>query len=423
MEHRSFTRILGWLSAFLLSFSLFGFPIQSFISFILNVNSNPINVAFRFLLLLVAIAVLLGSFLLVNIRKGFDWGWTLFLGFWFFYGTRLIYDIEIQKLTYLDKDSFFVYSFAFGVVLLPSIAVYVGASLIDIRLLKKMCVSFLILSNILLLYAMLTANSWSLADMLLKRGEVTVELQGEVQSIVNPITVSAFGTTISLICIHGLLFFQWSRSARTVIYGILLLGIANLTLGGSRGPLVVFITLSVYLLIRYIVRVQRFRYLIIPLVLMSALLLLFGERLVEYLLFDSDLVISARFSEFFSSSKVMQKEIREYEWESAIRQFMMHPLLGDAFVTEYDKAYSHNIFLDVIMSTGVVGALIFGGILYHLFKSFRELFEDKDRFERVFPVIMFWLITFISSFFSGGLFVLSGFWMLTAFFLSKKSAV
>ena len=52
---------IGVLSSFLLHFLVFGYPIQSFIPFILNVDSNPINIGFRALFLIIAIGIIIAS--------------------------------------------------------------------------------------------------------------------------------------------------------------------------------------------------------------------------------------------------------------------------------------------------------------------------------------------------------------------------
>lgn len=419
-SHEKVFKRVGWISSFLLHFTLFGFPIQSFIPYLLNVDSNPINFIFRIIFLAIALGLLVFTIL---VREGelskSNKGWIWFLCFWIVYSARLIYDLEVQGLTYLETDAFYVYSFAFGVTLIPSIAVYKTASFISHRQSVNLCITLLFISNLCLFYSILSSRAWNLMEVLLLRGEVTVEIQGETQSIVNPITVSYFGALLAVLALVRLLFStERSKSIKTFEIVCLAIGVSNLIIGASRGPLITFFVLLFYVLYSYYGSSKRIGYVAFASII---LIVSFLGSIQDYLLTvpaNSPLAVVSRFSGLYSSGRVIEKEERQYEWQSAIEQFLDRPVLGDAFVTRYDKSYSHNLFLDVFMSTGVIGAMLFSLMFFWLFKKLRALHNQRPPNLHLRIFLVLWLGAFLSNMFSGGLFVAANFWMLTAFILS-----
>ena len=131
-----------------------------------------------------------------------------------------------------------------------------------------------------------------------------------------------------------------------------------------------------------------------------------------------ELNIFIRLNEFFNNSIVGNvKEDRDYQWESAIAQFVDSPFLGDQFVNNFDNSYAHNLFLDVIMSVGFIGFVPFMMMFVYLIAKIR--FSINRLMEN--PYFFFFSILFIAEFLlgltSGGTFVAINFWLLTAFLL------
>ena len=95
-------------------------------------------------------------------------------------------------------------------------------------------------------------------------------------------------------------------------------------------------------------------------------------------------------------------------------------MIGDAFVTTYDKSYSHNLFLDVLMSTGLVGMSFFMGMLYFIFDKIMWATKHIRRLPHFSAYTFLFLAQFLLGMTSGGLFLSIGFWLLSATILGVK---
>ena len=414
-------KTIGWLAVFLLSFSVVGFPIQSFIPFLLNVDSRPINLVFRTGFAALSAVLVLFSFKTSNskTRKG----WLFFLGFWITYSLRLLYDIEIQDLRYLDTDSFFVYSFAFGICLLPSIAVYVSVKYIDHTQAIKTIFWTLLLSNLCLCYALLSFAHWNLLEVLASRAWVNVEINGETKSIINPITIGFFGELLAITSIHFLSFPVYKNKLFVVVlYFSLALGFLNLTLGASRGPILFFVLLLLVELYLILKKNKLSSQIILKFSVWGGIVAVVAFFFIGLYSQNEEIELVNRLFLTVENKQDGGKEEREFLFDSAIRQFAESPIIGDAFVTRYFylyNSYSHNLFLDVLMSTGLIGFTIFSFLLFYVFHSCRHVLLTGLQSPLLVHVLLF-LAHFLLTMTSGGLFMSSGFWILGALMLNLK---
>lgn len=403
-------RVFKIVSLFVLLFVLFGYPIQVFVPYVLKIDSTPINLVLRqvmfFTSLIIIIIYILFSYRGYDLKKGF----IFFSIFWVIYGIRLIYDLEIVGLRYIDKNSFYVYSFAFGVCLTSSVLAFYIIPSIDLLKFIKISYIFIFISNLCLTYAILSFSLWNFSESLLSRANLIIEIDGKEQSIVNPITIGVYGQLLASLAIHVLFFHKKISKKNKILLVINIIhGLINLILGASRGPILVFVIifiLQLYLFVKY----NRKSF--------SFLFYLFFSMLLFFMSFQlfvnssiSNIEFVNRFSIFLENRKYQEKEERDYEWSAAWDQFVSNPLLGDAFVNSYDKSYSHNLILDVLMSTGIVGLFIFCGILYFVFKRIKNILKNlENKFHESMVVVVF-LSSFLISMTSGSLFMSSGFWI------------
>lgn len=403
---------LGTIGLSILLFIIFGYPIQAFIPFVLDIDSNPVNVGFRIVILFISFLLLFTFSFSASEEQGTNVGWYFFMGFWIIYTIRLIYDIEIKGLRYLTTDAFFVYSFAFGVALIPAIMAYKVIPVFDIRKLPTIAMVIILLSNVCLIYAVMSYGEWNLAKILLSRANVVVQIGKKEMSIVNPITIGFFGQTLAILAIHLLNFTKnITHKYRMFLFACLGLGLLNLVVGASRGPMVFFVLL---LIVEFYMVVKNKRHLgVLFLKVFSGvtILIVLLASYVSSKLKDGDIELINRMASTVESRQKNDKEERDYEWAAAWRQFKENPILGDAFVNDYDNSYSHNLILDVLMSTGLVGAFLFGGMLFYVFrKSFRIIYNIRSNHNESIIVLFFFGAFFISMT-SGGLFMSASFWI------------
>jgi O-antigen ligase len=410
----------GIIGNFLLHFLVLGFPIQSFIPFALNIDSNPVNVGFRIILLLLSLGLIVFT-TLKKINKTVQIGWFCFIIFWVIYGIRLIYDLEIKQLAYLDTDKFFVYSFAFGVCLIPSIAVYKSAKYFNHLLSVRMMFWILIISNLCLFYAVLSFGNWNLAQVILSRANVNVEINGETKSIINPIAIGFFGELMTVMAIHFLNFpIYQNKKFKIILYGALLLGVLNLTLGASRGPLlslIILLVLEIYFIMKHKKDSKTF---FMKLIVGVSIFIVFLTSFIVTKLQSGDIELINRTFQIIEGGEINKNEERTYLFDSAIRQFKENPIIGDAFVTKYFNlynSYSHNLILDVLMATGIIGFMFFVGMLYYIFLNSRYIVFIIKVNANFSVYLLIFTAHFLSGMVSGGLFMSNGFWMLSALLL------
>jgi O-antigen ligase len=420
-------RKVGNIGAFLFAFLLFGFPIQSFVPFILNVDSTPINIPIRILFVLISLFLIFIHFY-KNAKNSVSRGWFAFIFFWIIYSIRLIYDLEVKELIYLDTNKFYVYSFAFGTCLLPSTAIYYAAKYINLEYLVFLFFCTILFSNICLFYSVLSFGHWNILEIIINRANVNIEIDGETKSIINPITIGFFGELLSIVAIHVLNFKLINRGKyfKLLLYLCICLGVINLILGASRGPMLSFIILLIIELY-FVAQKNKFSVVYISkILLISTSVILFFVYYAVTKIDVENVSLLNRLSSTADARQFDEKEERDYLFESAWNQFLSSPIIGDSFLTKaLFRSYSHNIILDVLMSTGLIGITIFGIMLYHIFIKFKYNLNSLNPNNKVIklPLLIFISILLINMT-SGGLFVSGDFWMFSAFMLSfnNKSA-
>lgn len=414
---------VGYAAAFLFIYSMYGYPLQSAIPYILQVSGNPINITIRALLL--GISCVLIVIAAADRPRTYNLGFVWLIVFWIMYSTRLIYDLEIKNVKFVEESKFYVYSFAFGTCLLPAIAVYLHSKSLNLKFCLKLTFWLLLLSNISLVYTLLSYNSWSLAQVFLSRASVMVEVGGQEISIVNGITISYYGQLLALLSIFFIrLKVLKGRLSLFFLISTSFLGILNLLMGASRGPLIFFVLILVF---GYILTSLRENFNILRFlknafggsVIIGIGLILFFQKFSM-----DDLQIFSRMQASYDEHITGNvKEDRDYQWESALAQFESSPVFGDKFVNNFDHSYAHNLFLDVLMSLGLIGFVVFSMMLRYVIPKYYFAISIIKSDVTLFFFLILFLGEFLMGLTSGGIFVAINFWLLSAFALGYSKYV
>ena len=312
-------------------------------------------------------------------------------------------------------DSFYVYSFAFGSSFALALSVFMNGNLINLPRITKNLFYILLISNVCIIANLLFYSTGGLAASFISRANVNAEINGETISVVNGITLAFTGELLSLVSIIFLIFnpLNWSANHKYLLWGTTLLGIINLLLGASRGPLVSFILLLLYIIFSYL-KLKHFSVVSI----LKFFSWLFGILLASLIFIvpiwnNLNLEIINRMTSFYTERQIGGKiEERDFEWASAWRQFVENPIFGDSFVNDFDKSYAHNLFLDSLMATGVVGTIL---LIYLTYKSFSSFIKSSRSLKvQLLPIWITYLSILILSLTSGGLFVAFPFWIMLA---------
>jgi O-antigen ligase len=145
--------------------------------------------------------------------------------------------------------------------------------------------------------------------------------------------------------------------------------------------------------------------------------LIFILHFVSQNLFDQSMV--DLFSGFLNvgSKSDQSANMRFQSYYGAFQQFSDSPFFGDISEERSTGFYPHNIFLELLMATGLFGFVVF--LIVNSLVIYMYLCHKSDDFLVVF---LLYIQYFVASLFSGSVFTNSAFWVLL-FFLCFGSIV
>ncbi len=416
--NRLFTpHVLGSTCVWLIVLVVFAFPITSSMPVLLKVNSTPINLALKFCYLLLSGFLLFGALLRKESRY-LNWGCILILLFWIIYSGRLFYDTLFVGLKFARMSYFKFYSIAFGLVLSSTLAVIFTGRYVKWEQAAKYFFFSLLLSNITIILVLYKIYGTLNPVLIAARAMFLVELDGGDEiSVLNPITLSYYGEVLALFSL-ALLFLKKNSFLRVFLYLLTCtIGIYVMIMGASRGPFLTFVILSVVLLftnIKYSKKTSPYFVRITS--ILSLFIFFFTYWLIPKLL-SLDIIIIDRIIGLFESTGGKSLEVRDYQWSAAWNQFIQNPIIGDQFLENYANYYPHNIYLESLMATGLIGGSIFFALVVYVLIKMVVQYYNKDILI-IFSLLL--LTAMLGNFTSGSLFASSRFWILLAFCLTIK---
>jgi len=354
---------------------------------------------------------------LLSLPKKLPLGMYIFLLFWVIYGIRLVYDIEFRGVTFQDKSGFYIYGYAFGNSLIPALAVFLNTSLLKGKRLIDNLFLIVLMANLCILLPLVFIDPGGIMGVLTKRSELIVFIHEIPVNLINAITISFFGGILSLVTFWLLLnrkkFGSWYHEM--FIWFLLLVGLFNLLAGASKGPFISFLIVGFYMVIVWVRShdtVYRSKKIWYP-VLITIVLALAATGIL-YWQFEriSNMMIFTRLENFLHWGSDASSNVRMELWKSALNQFLAHPFIGDKFLTDYLNFYPHNLILEALMATGILGTFFFLSFIVQPFYFFYRLpKEDKS------DLMIIWialLAVFLLAMVTGGLFSSPDFWIMSA---------
>jgi len=458
----------NWLTGWLILFTCFGYPVQVLMVLVVGSDSTLVNLNFRLAYLAISIYLLcsglfkfqnrmdLKRFFSVRSIQGIvsanrSWflhliPWAAFLIFWFIYGIRLIYDLEYKAWIFREYHKFYVYAWAFGCSLVPAMAILLNIGAVNTKWLSRNIFLFIFLVNIIIALILLYFAGYSIGEIFDKRGAIV--LMGEIKlkeyHLLNGISISFYGALLILSALTWFVFHQQRLSLSMTIFFVLcfLLGLFNLIAGASRGPLVdlvvisaVIIIVSIIIYIRKLVKYinRRINYVhsntasgkaetgmgksllhkslmsLLAVIMLITVLNMSMKRLNVKL---SDLAFMERLSVLSDEKMDISTTFRINAWKRAWYQFTVNPVFGDSIINDVGYFYSHNIFMDALMSVGIVGTLPF---LSWFFLSFWYVIRlPGHRKKELSLLFTLYLAALLLSMTSGGIFTVPEVWILSA---------
>jgi O-antigen ligase len=364
----SFSGILLSIMIVLLCFS---YPISSISSLILNVPTTFLNIIYRSVIALIALYIIFSSLIKNNftlLKRA-----LAMLLFLLIYLIRIIYDTLIIGIETTHK-LVEIYSFYIGNICLPFLAIILAFKYLDKDKFVKISLYTLFVSNAFILVAYLNQINWIISpEIFLYRA--TINGNDEIVDIVNPITFGLYGGLLFIFSLGNLVLLKDKSVVKKkyILYFFMAIGLLNLILATSRGPMLFTFLGMVSLIHFYIVRSKKnfnfyFSFFSIVFSLLFLLILFFGYLEKN----NIELGIITRMMDTKERVESGDTEDRNYIYNEAFSMFLDKPVFGNQMNLK-SLTYPHNIFLELIMSTGIIGTCIFfwgfGFVMFNILNS------------------------------------------------------
>jgi O-antigen ligase len=328
--------------ATLYALALAGFPFVSILPLLLGVPARPISIAFRALVLLLSLFVaarrLLGDRAMLR-------GLPLasFAVLWACLSLRLMWDATLVPLPlHIEWDDYF--AFAFGVALLPTIALLELPERGTLRI--ALWITHVVGSVALIGIAVIAVRG-------LLSGRLLTRLATDV---LNPASVGYHAATVFATAVATRAALAGRTGPGPVVYRglqlvMMALAITVTVATGSRGPVACLLLLMI---ITTLVPIDgrasgtRLTFRCIGLFVIVGFVVS-GAMAVEEI---SSLSAATRVTDVLEDESTSERVVM---LRGAWDQFASHPWLGDSVVERTTRSYPHNMFLEAGMSIGVVG--------------------------------------------------------------------
>ncbi|WP_286856763.1 O-antigen ligase family protein [Sphingobacterium sp. UBA7625] len=335
-----------------LLFILFVSPLLISIFSVLGLPSQIISYANTFLTLFFAVIVIyIRSTDQSRVVGIFKENFTLIV-FFFVYIFHMIYDlyvINVKTDTFSDKSSYLLYTFF--ITLVPSIGIIFSEKINFKQLLK---------TGFLLLFMTLCFALWF---NLRESNNLANELRSRSDNVMGPLTLGHYGVSFAIISM--LLIIQKSNLKSKILYVFcLLFGLFAMYMAASRSPLVaLFVCLS---LIFFIQKGIGKGGVVLAMIILP--FLFFGNSIISSLTsFNSSFV-----QRILLSLDKGDSSGRDIIYKQGMDQFFENPLFGGSFLINqgtYEGYYPHNMILEALMTTGLIGSFFFFKWLVRVLKS------------------------------------------------------
>ncbi|KPP97287.1 MAG: O-antigen ligase like membrane protein [Bacteroidetes bacterium HLUCCA01] len=201
-----------------------------------------------------------------------------------------------------------------------------------------------------------------------------------------------------------------TRIQSIIIYTTLVLCLIPFFLGASRGSVIALgLPFVFYILYSNTIKnkfnsISLFISLVILMIIASVFL---GEGLFNRLIGTYEDINS-------NSSSAIRLDI----WKTGLIQFYNNPIFGNSLQNDYYGFYPHNIFVEILLSTGIIGFLCYSAFLYEVFRKSINIIKYNPEF---FFLVTIFLMALSRSMFTGGIYSTSWLAISAALILSYRS--
>jgi len=335
----------------------------------------------------------------------------VFFSFWGLLLARLVWDETFSALP-LPLDWTDYWLFGVGVSLVPAVAlleVPTGATLrLALTLTEVMGVASVV--GLVWLGAAAVRNVGLTGE--------AGELDRLATTAVNPAYLGYMAVTVftvsSFLIIDAVRTSSASPGLILLRGAAVLISVGAMVASASKGPIAVAAIISVVFLFVRGKHARSTRAALLRL-LMLAVVATAGVSAAIVLEESTSLRPVSRFTEFVNDQSTLE---RQQMLEGAFKQFSGSPILGDDIVELSSLTYPHDILLESLMSTGVVGGALLAVLMVYSLRRAWELIGSGDGREWLSLVhIVFWLLAMTA----GSLIFTPHIWATTSAILAATS--
>ncbi|MDM1073321.1 O-antigen ligase family protein [Empedobacter brevis] len=360
---------------------LVGFLISSFIPSFFGIKGDGINVIYRVIVLGFSLILIFFNFLSErNDFKSLN-KFTLFFIFWGIYSLFLLNDIFINQFKLAFGKTYSEYlQFAFGVVLLPAVAlIFLDYKKINFKLILN---SIYYTIYFFLLLSLIKRSSENISGRELGDLEIGILIYGQ------------YGTMLSLLSVYKLI--KEKINIYTLVYILgLVIGILVIFVSESRSPFIALILSIIYFFV-----VKRGTKGISYLLIIFSVFFLFLKDIITFL----NSLFQSRFFERLVST-FDKENAREGLIKVAFNEFLDNPFFGKSIVIQtypYIGSYPHNLFIEVLMSSGFFVACLLVYLIMNTMFVKGKMVIKKDNYTGWVPMLFFQF--FVFSMFSNNIY-------------------
>lgn len=373
------------------------YPIIAGSTILLGLPNRPIAVLYRAGYLLLALLVIVFEITSWDKKVKYYSKYVACLAaFWAVYLGRMCYDLLYLKISsaYILGKGFPFY-FQYGILgsFIPALAIALAVRQIDFKRLHKN-MRIVSLPLMLMLFYVIYKDYGLSADIFINR----IALGDDDAKTITPIIMSRHGAIVCVVTLYYMLLNKISAFD----VALFVLGFLILVLGASRGPMIAALVSMALMCLHQLKlkfkKLSTWR----NVVLFLGILVIAFVRYYEILLENVSLFHRVE----LSVNQEQGVSERVYAWSAAWNQFLSSPVYGDKVVENHFGFYPHNIILEVLMSTGLIGLFL---LLPMFYKACVNLFVIQDLEKRM--IVYLFVMFFIFVFFSSALITIPHFWV------------
>jgi hypothetical protein len=383
-----------------------GFALFAMLPELVPIPAATVTSIFRLLVVLVSLA---SVFLCVRQMRPLhaSYLWLVLALIWFMLLLRLAYDVAMPGSPYPRPPNEYV-AIAIGACIIPMLAMLEVPS-------RRTCELGWFMALIV------TAASCIMLLLLFASGSIALSWASRLSTtVLNPITIGYLGANMVVLSAtapfswhrHG---FLWRFLGNTMLFTIAAAGALLTVASGSRGPMIALVlTTLVWMAISPVKRTARsWR------VLARIVIVVGGTAgLVVVALVVGELLGINPFERFLWILSDASTSYREQAVSGALLQFAGSPIIGDRVLEQTTFDYPHNVLVEALMATGVVGGLALAIYMTYAAVSSLRIIRRNVSCQWL---GMCCLIQLFASVTSGSLYLSDTFWTLSAATIAMSS--